>query len=294
MELNRLRVFVVVAAECSIRQAAVRLGISQPAVTMQLRALEADLGMELVQRHQQRIMGLTPAGERYLVAARQTLMRTRLEIEVVRDLGRLGTPVVRIGICEGTATASPFWSALGQSLSAQVACRYVEVPPREMVRLVEGNTLDAGFIPLLAELRNVGAQPIWKETWVAVLPEDHPLAGKAELTAGDLRHETVILNDRDKVATGHLLIEGAFADAGISPARIIRLSRRSTMLMMVAAGQGITFLPASLKTLPLSRLCMVPFRAAPLPVGLIVSPAPKPVTALLEEAVQAILPEVTA
>lgn len=290
MELNRLKVFIAVAAECSIRQAAIRLGISQPAVTMQLRTLEAELGVELVQRHQQRVVGLTPAGERYLVAARQTMMRVRLEIEVARDLGRLASPVARIGICEGIATASPFWGSLGSNLSGKVTCRYVEVPPREMLRLVKGGTLDVGFIPLLAELQNVGAQPIWKEAWVAVLLKDHPLAGKAELTAADLRHETVILNDRERVASGHLLIEKAFAEAGISPRRVIRLSRRSTMLMMAAAGQGITFLPSSLDTLPLPRLRMVPFRAELLPVGLVVSPEPNPAIDQLVDAVQAILP----
>src|SRR4051794_41978467 len=108
MELRHLRYFVTVAEEGSITRAAEQLWIAQPGLSTQIRRLEAELGVQLLNRHT-RGVELTPAGEVFLERARATLAAAEVAISTGADLaaGLLGT--VRLGI----ATEAPAGLAPG-------------------------------------------------------------------------------------------------------------------------------------------------------------------------------------
>ncbi|MFT4196195.1 LysR family transcriptional regulator [Ottowia sp.] len=268
MELRRLEVFIVVAEELNLRQAARRLGVSQPAITLQLQALENELGFSLLYRHQHRIAGLTPAGERYLQAARQTVMQLQLASSAAADIGRGHGTVLKVGICEGMATADLLRRAINIQLDIPARRRYAELPLCELIALIGDGGLDVGFLPLLPGIENPEMIELGAEGWLAVLPRNHRLCARDGLAPTDLRGETLILASPEQVPAGHQLVEDAFAACGVQPHRVIRVARRSTMLTLMGAGQGVTFLPESLSTLRLPEGRMIPFAAPPLRLGM--------------------------
>lgn len=274
MELRRLETFVVVAAELNIRLAAKRLGVTQPAVSVQLQVLETELGFELLQRHQNRIVGLTAAGACYLPAAQQLVVQLRMARQSALDVANGHTAVVKIGLCEDVATGSPVWHTLGACAQLDhLMLRFVELPPAELVQFVRAGVIDLAFVPLMMDLQGLRVVHRWAESWLAVLPAGHRLANRPHLSPADLTNESLILGERDEPGAGLQLIEQAFSQSGMPAPSVVRAKHRSTMMVLAATGRGIAFVPESLRLLDLPGMSMVPFLAPSLEIG-VVAPAP--------------------
>ncbi|MGJ7497889.1 LysR substrate-binding domain-containing protein [Variovorax sp. RT4R15] len=272
MELRRLEIFVVVASELNVRLAAKRLGVTQPAVSLQLQILETELGFELLQRHQNRIVGLTAAGACYLPAAQQLVIQLRLARQSALDIADGHTAVVKVGLCEDVATGSQVWHALGACAKVDhLMLRFVELPPVELVEFTRARAIDLAFVPLMMNVQGLRVMHRWSESWLAVLPSAHHLANRSSLEPADLANEFLILGARDQAASGHQLIEQAFGQSGIPVRSVVRAKHRSTMMVLAATGRGIAFVPQSLGLLNLPGLTMVPFSAPNLEIG-VVSP----------------------
>src|SRR5579875_3512971 len=104
MELRQLRYFVAVAEELHFRRAAQRLHISQPPLTRQIAALEAELGCRLLERTRRRVQ-LTPAGEAFLGQARTILGELDVAVATARAIGSGQAGVLRIAFV-GSALSS--------------------------------------------------------------------------------------------------------------------------------------------------------------------------------------------
>ena len=100
MEFLRLRYLLVAAEELNLRRAAKRLLVTQPALTRQIAALESELGFEVLLRHQQRLVGLTGPGERFVADARRVLRELEDAANAGRAVARGAVGRVRIGICD--------------------------------------------------------------------------------------------------------------------------------------------------------------------------------------------------
>lgn len=274
MELRRLETFVVVAAELNVRLAAKRLGVTQPAVSVQLQVLEAELGFELLQRHQNRIVGLTPAGARYLPAAQQLVVQLRMARQSASDVADGHTAVVKIGLCEDVATGSSVWHDLGACAQLDhVKLRFVELLPADLVQFARAGVIDLAFVPLMMNLQGLRVIHRWTESWLAVLPAGHRLASRAQLSPADLTGESLILGERDQPGAGLQLIEQAFSRSGMPTSSVVRAKHRSTMMVLAATRRGIAFVPESLRLLELPGMSMVPFLAPSLEIGVVCSAA---------------------
>ena len=177
MDLRRLRYFVAVAESRHFGRAAERLFIAQPALSQQIKALEAELGVVLFNRSTRRVE-LTAAGERFEVRVGEILQLTDAAIDEVRrvDSGQEGT--IRMGFI-GSATYE-LMPALSRSLQADLPLLNVELKgellsPQVEAALIE-RRLDLGVLRPFAAPDGIVMRTLRSEPLVAAVPVDHPAA----------------------------------------------------------------------------------------------------------------------
>ncbi|MGJ7565441.1 LysR family transcriptional regulator [Variovorax sp. GB1R11] len=263
MDLRNVEVFVSVAKDLNLRQTAKKIGRSQPAISLQLQALESELGFALLVRDRQRIVALTPAGCVYLKAAKSMVSNLSLARRAAVLLAQGADAVLKVGIAEEVASASRFWTAFRdcKARHPSIEVQFVELPPLELAPAVLAGMLDVAFTPTRLSLPGLRVTELWTHGWVVLLPEGDPLAQRLLLTAKDLANSPLILGDAARASAGHFLIEEAFARAGVVPQVRVRAMRRSTMITLVAAGLGITFMPSSMMLMNLPGIKGIPFEA---------------------------------
>ncbi len=147
MELRHLRYFVTVARELHFSRAAAKLNIGQPPLSMQIRALEQELGVTLFERTRRRVF-LTDAGRIFLARAEAILADVESAAHEARSITGCESGELRIGF----TTSSPFTSLLQQVLSAyrkrfaQVTLTLHEMPSSLQVQAIEQRQLDIGLV----------------------------------------------------------------------------------------------------------------------------------------------------
>jgi DNA-binding transcriptional LysR family regulator len=259
MDLRHLRYFVCVAEEMHFGRAAQRLGISQPPLSQQIRALEEELGARLFERTSRRVR-LTDTGRVFLPEARAALAQVERAIEVARasERGELGR--LRLGF----TASGPFVPKIADALYAfrqerpQVELNIQELGRDMQIEAIDQDQLDIGMVraadpPVLpAGLRS---RCIYKEEMLLTLREDHALA---------LRDAPILITDLADVpfvlygATGGAGFNENFfalcAEAGFKPRVASEASSFATLLGLVAAGFGATVLAQSLLRLHVEGL----------------------------------------
>ncbi|MFK0195441.1 LysR substrate-binding domain-containing protein [Kitasatospora sp. NPDC090308] len=216
MELRQLRCFVAVAEELHFGRAAERLLLGQPAVSQQVRRLERELKVELFDRSPRHVR-LTPAGERFLPAARNVLAAEDAARALAADLA--APTVLRLGTVTGLG------ERLDDILDAyrhQAPTVHVELhsaPVRErLARLADGR-LDAAFVRGAVPERDPDLRylPLWQDELVIALPAGHPLADRPEIDLADLADLPLLLTERRNHPTLVDLVTDACARAGFRP-----------------------------------------------------------------------------
>ncbi|MDY7106202.1 MAG: LysR substrate-binding domain-containing protein [Actinomycetota bacterium] len=250
MELRHLRYFVAVAEECHFGRAAARLHIAQPPLSQQIKHLEAELGVRLLERTTRKVE-LTPAGERYLERARAILAEVDAAAdEAARiDDGRLGR--VAIGFT-GTATYE-LLPHLAQVLRAELPgieldLRGEMLTPSQVAGLLD-RTLDLGLLRPPVHNRDLDVRVLRREPLIAVVPENHPLAGGERIRLLDLADEQFISYPSHQRSVVHEAVLDVCQRAGFAPGRIHEVAETSTLVSLVAAGLGVALVPASVRHL---------------------------------------------
>jgi len=245
MTLAELRYLVAVADLRHFGRAAERCRITQPTLSSQLRKLEENLGVPLVERTT-RFVTLTPVGEGVVAHARRILEEADQISALVRHRHGTLTSVLRLGIIP---TLSPYILPL-------IFKRLHETFPDLRLVLREDltdNLLDAlesfGLDVLLIALPEQGgayrSMPLFREPFCFACPTEHALANRPVVTERELAHERLLLLDE-----GHCLRDQALAVCGNRPGNHadasddFRATSLETISEMVAAGLGCTLLPA--------------------------------------------------
>jgi DNA-binding transcriptional LysR family regulator len=255
MDLKRLRYFVAVAEAGHITRAAERLGMQQPPLSQQIKALEAQVGVPLFRRHP-RGVALTKAGTGLLADAR-------------RIIGDVDTLVERLGRraagLHGRLSVGFTSSAAAHRFTPDLlrSCRQ-RFPGIELA-LDEDNA--AGIIDLLTEVRldcgllrvptsrpaGIVFETLLREAVVVALPVGHRLlGGKGRRTAtslrlADLHEESLILVRRPGAPGLYANLLSRCSDARIVPKVVAEVERMMTNLNLVAAGAGISVVPDSMR-----------------------------------------------
>lgn len=242
MTLRELQYLIALADHRNFRRAAEACLVSQPTLSTQIRKLEDELGVKLVERAPRKVM-LTPAGREAVERARRILD----EVEQMKEAARRGRASeagsLRLGIFP---TLGPY---LLPHIVPLIRARF---PRLELLlfeeksdalisRLVQG-TLDAAFLALPVHDHHLYGEPLFEEPFLVAVPQEHPLAKQSTLTLPELgKHNLMLLED------GHCLRDQALEVCQLSGAREtgeFRGTSLETLRQMVVAGMGITLLPA--------------------------------------------------
>jgi DNA-binding transcriptional LysR family regulator len=262
MELRHLRYFVAVAEEGHITRAAARLGIQQPPLSQQIHALERELDVQLFRR-KPRGVELTSAGRALLDDARAILAQVEHALAATRRTARGEQGRIVVGFTSST----PFVPFVPQVIRAfrelypLVALALEETGTGEMVDGLRSELIDAAFIRSPApDPAGIEVHPLLEEPMMVALPEGHALAAPeaAPLPLTALSGDTFILYRRPVGPGLYDAIIAACHGAGFSPRVGQEAPRILSTLSLVAAGLGVSLVPASLQRL---RMDGVVFRS---------------------------------
>ncbi|MET0498134.1 MAG: LysR family transcriptional regulator [Steroidobacteraceae bacterium] len=257
MELRHLRYFIAVAEEGHITRAAERLGIQQPPLSLQIRSLEKELNVQLFKRLP-RGVELTDAGTAFLAQARAILDQVERALAATRRtaLGEQGR--VAVGFTS-SAPFHPFVPRVIRSfreMSPLVTLVLEESGSSELVQALHSEEIDAAFIRSpVADVVDLVVRPILEEEMLVALPAAHALASLPDTGAASalplaaLANETFILYKRPGGPGLYDTIITACRGAGFSPRIGQEAPRIISTLNLVAAGLGVSIVPASLRRL---------------------------------------------
>jgi DNA-binding transcriptional LysR family regulator len=250
MELKHLRYFVAVAETGHITRAAARLGIQQPPLSQQIRALEKNLGTTLFVRHPKGVT-LTDAGSLLLADSRRLLadaeaVETRMRAVAA---GRSGT--LSIGFTSSAAAHALTPAVLRECRRAYpgIALQITEDHAAGLTESIAAGRLHCGFLRVpVARPAGLAFKTLLREPVLAALPVGHRLLeGKARaLPLARLTGETFILVRQSGAPGLYANLLSLCAKEGFTPASI-EVARMMTALNLVAAGAGVTVVPASMQ-----------------------------------------------
>jgi DNA-binding transcriptional LysR family regulator len=264
VELRQLRYFVAVAEELHFRRAAERLHISQPPLSQQIRALEDELGFALLVRTRRRVE-LTPAGEAFLRDARALLGELEGAVATARRIDSGQTGRLRINFV-GSALFSivPGTVERFRRTRPAVEIELRERPTVDQLRAVRTGLADVGLVrPPIEDDGQLSVRTVLRERTVAALPAGHALARLSRLPLRRLAAEPLVLFPRDQAPGFHDLLIDALAGAGSGPGVIQYAPEMLTIIGLVAAGTGVSFVPESVQRLALDGVIYRPVTGAP-------------------------------
>ncbi len=244
MELRHLRYFVAIGEELNFTRAAERLHIAQPPLSQQIRQLEDELGVTLLQRSS-RPVRLTEAGELFLVRARALLQSLEAAVADVRRIGRGQAGKLAVGF-----VGSAMFAGLPDVIGAyRDACPDVELVLDELLaadiaEALRRRQIDVGFArPPLPSEAGFAQRLILEEPYVAALPRAHPLAGRSEIALAELSDDAFVLYPAQPEPSVTALIVAACQAAGFTPRLAQEVLHLQTAIGLVAAGIGVSLVP---------------------------------------------------
>lgn len=264
MNLRDLKYLVALADHKHFGRAAAACFVSQPTLSTQIKKLEDELGVALVERAPRHVM-LTPAGRDAAERARVVIAEVEQMKEAARRTQNPEAGTVRLGL----------FPTLGPYLLPHVVPRIRQRFPQLELLLVEEKTdvilrqlregkLDAGVLALPLHDEQLHTEFLFEEPFLLAVPESHPLAARDMLTMRDLSQESLLL-----LEDGHCMREQSLDVchlAGASEKNGFRATSLETLRQMVAANVGITLLPMLAVKPPVAPsrdIRLVPFRDPP-------------------------------
>jgi LysR family transcriptional regulator, transcription activator of glutamate synthase operon len=257
MELRQLRYLVTLAEERHFTRAAEREHIAQPALSQQIRRLEQEVGLALVERTTRHV-AMTDAGELLVARARRILAEVQAaEAELQRLVG-VQTGHVTVGAMH---TMGPVDVSLALAIFHQrhskVELTVREQSSEELAEMLRVDELDLAFLSVTERVESHGLalEQLVSEELVVVLPGSHPLAGRRRVRMAELEGEQFI-SYREGARLRELLV-AAGAHAGFEPRVTLESNESERIRRLVARRMGVAILPRSDAESPGADLAVV-------------------------------------
>jgi DNA-binding transcriptional LysR family regulator len=243
LELRHLRYFVALAEELNFARAAARLNIAPPALSVQIRKLEEEIGTDLLAR-EGRGSKLTSAGRIFLLQARKSLADVHLGVALARQAasGEIG----HLSIGYNTPTEFKIFPKIVPAFKKAAPHAHFSFFDLKTTQVVEGlrrDELDLGFVWLPIPTEEFDVQELSQEPLVAVIPVGHRLAAMPSISIKDLSQEPLIAFRPVLEPFTFHQIEQLFLRAGATMNVAYELDSSPQMVNFVAMGIGISILP---------------------------------------------------
>ncbi|MES2185873.1 MAG: LysR family transcriptional regulator [Pseudomonadota bacterium] len=264
MDLRHLRYFIAVAEELHFTRAAQRIGIAQPPLTFQIKALESELGVQLFDRQPGKVT-LTVPGEVYLEEARAILEHVkkaalRCQLSAQGLVGRLS-----IGFTESASFRAEVTTALHRyrSLYPRVEMSLEESRTGPLMESLRQGRIDLAFVRLpIGEDSGIRFSVVSTEPMVVVVPRGHRLEARKALRLEELREELFVLYPRTTRSGLSEMVVSACEARGFSPKVVQHTPQISSTINLVASALGISIVPACMQGSRSGEVRYIPLKSS--------------------------------
>jgi DNA-binding transcriptional LysR family regulator len=269
IELRHLRYFLAVAESGHMTRAAEHLGIQQPPLSMQIRALEKHLGMALFHRRP-RGMDLTDSGKAFVVEAQHIVSEFAAMEKRMLGMARGEQGTLKIGFTSSVATHAFIPDALRsmRKLYPDIILEITEDNAAALTEAVANAQLHCALLRVpVSRPENLVFETLLHEPVMVALPLDHSLAkkntdSKPMLSLSELRQESFILVRRPGAPGLYANFVALCEAQGFQPRVVAEVPRMMTNLNLVAAGVGISIVPASMQDVQRNAISYLPLKGS--------------------------------
>ena len=246
------------AEELSYSRAAVRIHVSQPSLSRQIAALEAEIGVALLDRDKHRV-SLTAAGQAYLERARELLGGLDQAAELARRTaqGQVGRLALGFG---GSAayTLMPAVLRLFRARYPEVEVTLQQLPLTAQLDALREGRVDVGFLLLPVDDPAVRTERLMRDRMVAAVPSDHAFARRREVSLRSLSGQSFVAFPREGGLGYRDRMVELCLKAGFTPRIVREAAPLESIVGFAASGAGIALLPAMAQRLRVADVLYVP------------------------------------
>ena len=242
MEIRQLRAFVAIAESGTFTAGALRVHVTQAAISMQIRQLETEIGAKVFVRAPRHVI-LTEAGEQLLRRARHILREHDAALDEIAELAGAERGRLRIGSASAMVLTEQLPSIL-KELRKQHPAADISVTSGTSEVLVDqilAGEVDVAFVSLPVDVRGIKTERLSEDQLVAIASPRHKLSKQKTISAYTLAGERLILGERG--GNTRRLIDQFFAQAGVSLRVTMELSRQQAIKRMVEEDMGVGIVP---------------------------------------------------
>jgi DNA-binding transcriptional LysR family regulator len=242
VEIRQLRAFVAIAESGTFTAGALRVHVTQAAISMQIRQLETEIGAKVFVRAPRHVI-LTEAGEQLLRRARHILREHDAALDEIAELAGAERGRLRIGSASAMVLTDKLPWIL-KDLRAQHPGADIAVTSGTSEVLVDqilAGEVDIAFVSLPVDVRGIKTERLSDDQLVAIASPRHKLAKQKTISAYTLAGERLILGERG--GNTRRLIDQFFAQAGVTLHVAMELSRQQAIRRMVEADLGVGIVP---------------------------------------------------
>ena len=270
MELRHLRYFVTVAEERGITKAAARLNVSQPPLSRQIRDLEDELQVPLLDRSAKQIE-LTPAGKMFLRDARAVLQRMDDAVRRVRSLPQGAMGEIRVGYSPSPTTELlPRVLKTFRKMHPKTRVVLLDLASNEILAGLKARQLDVAIViePPLKKGSGLVFEALQQMPIGVMVSNDHEFARRRSVTLDEVLGEPVVAFIRKGYPDYHHWLKGVIQFAKRRPRIVASADGATSLMAAVESGQGIAFGPPAYAIIAGKRAKFVPIKPAAPPIKL--------------------------
>ena len=261
IELRHLRYFSAVAETLHFGRAAEHLGMAQPPLSQQIKALESIVGHRLFDRTTRGVQ-LTTVGTYLFERAQQTLDRIDLDLDMADRIGRGQEGVLSVGFSGSIMmTRLPFLIEHYRRRFPKIELHLEEFVTAEQMTALKKGILDVGFLRDGEIDGDIQLETLLREKFVAILPCQHPLATKPSLRPADLRTEPFVFYARKMGPRAFDRTMACCEEDGFRPRIVQETPQWPTAVRLIAAGLGVSIAPACVASLAFPEVVYKPLRS---------------------------------
>jgi DNA-binding transcriptional LysR family regulator len=262
-DLRQLQCFVAVGEELHFRRAALRMHMTQPPLSRQIRLLEYEMQVQLFVRTN-RSVKLTPAGRAFLSEARRLLALAENAAASAQRIARGDSGLLNLGFTAGSSYSFlPRLLAHTNVYLKNIDIVLHEMMTRDQIEALHAHAIDISVLRRIFEATNIEVACVAREMMMLAVPRGHRFASGRMPTLEDLKGEPFITFSPSDGPYFYELVERLFRNAGVPTQYVQRVGQIHSILALVSAGQGIALVPESARALQFNRVLIRKIKMPP-------------------------------